>query len=623
MSKKTFNPNDWLGKSKSEQTTLKTPYPPHTRGQEELSDIEVITWRIESSATDIAPNYADWRDLGFALADALGESGRSYYHRISRFYSGYTETETNKQYDSCLKSHGHGVTIKTLFHLAKTAGIDISIKTTPKVASISNHKNHTNPINHSSDIGEASISPNSSKSPTEEIEDIEYNAPETMPTFSDEIKQYLPDFLQQVVAKSNSPEDADLLLLGSITAISACLPNVYGIYAEREIFPNLFLFVTAQASAGKGRLTLCRKLVEPIHRQLREINKAEYEDYKRKQAEYVANKKDPDAEQPEEPPLRTLFIPANSSATAVFQILNDNKGVGLMFETEGDTLAQTFKSEHGNYSDGFRKAFHHETISYNRRKDREFVELNVPKLSTVLSGTPRQIQNLIPDAENGLFSRFIFYCMNVHLVWNDVFLHSDTETLDSFFERLGNQFFYLYKFLQQSQSIRFSFTKMQQTQFNKFFNTVQMEYAHCFGLDIVASIRRLGLIAFRVSMILSTLRVFEHGSLSCGGNGSVMVCTDEDFQSTMTMIKTLLIHTSKVYQDLIPPANTAPSSSQPTKIRQRFCDSLPAHFDRQTYLSIAKQLNIPEKTADKYIKSFCLKGAVIHEAHGKYKKSVK
>ena len=606
MSKKTFNPNDWLGKTKSEQTTLKTPYPPHTRGQEELSDIEVITRRIESSATDIAPNYADWRDLGFALADALGESGRSYYHRISRFYSGYTETETNKQFDNCLKAHGHGITIKTLYHLAKTAGVNVSVKS-PSFGG----------------VGEASISPNSSKSPTEDIEDIEYNAPETMPTFSDEIKEYLPDFLQQVIAKSNSPEDADLLLLGSITTISACLPNVYGIYAEREIFPNLFLFVTAQASAGKGRLTLCRKLVEPIHRQLREINKAEYEDYKRKQAEYVANKKDPDAEQPEEPPLRTLFIPANSSATAVFQILNDNKGVGLMFETEGDTLAQTFKSEHGNYSDGFRKAFHHETISYNRRKDREFVELNVPKLSTVLSGTPRQIQTLIPDAENGLFSRFIFYCMNVHLVWNDVFLHSDTETLDSFFERLGTQFFDLYKFLQQSQTIRFSFTKKQQTQFNNFFNDVQRNYADCFGLDIVASIRRLGLIAFRVSMILSTLRVFEHGSLSYGGNGSVMVCTDEDFQSTMTMIKTLLIHTSKVYQDLIPPVNTAPSSSQPTKTRQRFCDSLPAHFDRQTYLSIAKQLNIPEKTADKYIKSFCLKGAVNHEAHGKYLRLVK
>ena len=87
------------------------------------TDIETITARIEATSTDIAPNYADWRDLGFALADALGESGRRYYHRLSRFYTGYTQTETDKQYDKCLKAHGHGVTIKTLYHLAKSAGV--------------------------------------------------------------------------------------------------------------------------------------------------------------------------------------------------------------------------------------------------------------------------------------------------------------------------------------------------------------------------------------------------------------------------------------------------------------------------------------------------------------------
>ena len=47
--------------------------------------MELIVNRIESSALDIAPNYADWRDLGFALADALGESGRNYYHRQADF----------------------------------------------------------------------------------------------------------------------------------------------------------------------------------------------------------------------------------------------------------------------------------------------------------------------------------------------------------------------------------------------------------------------------------------------------------------------------------------------------------------------------------------------------------
>ena len=84
-----------------------------------------------------------------------------------------------------------------------------------------------------------------------------------MPTFSETVKDQLPSLLSQIVAKSVSSEDVDLLLLGSLTVFSACLPNVYGIYGGREVFPNFFLFITAQASAGKGRLTLCRHLVEP------------------------------------------------------------------------------------------------------------------------------------------------------------------------------------------------------------------------------------------------------------------------------------------------------------------------------------------------------------------------
>jgi len=110
--------------------------------------------------------------------------------------------------------------------------------------------------------------------------------------------------------------------------------------------------------------------VQPIHDSLKQLYAAEMEEYKRLQNEYVQDNKN--NEPPQEPPLKTLLIPANSSATSVYQVLNDNQGVGLMFETEGDTLANTFKSDYGNFSDGFRKAFHHEMISYTRRKDREF-----------------------------------------------------------------------------------------------------------------------------------------------------------------------------------------------------------------------------------------------------------
>jgi hypothetical protein len=300
--------------------------------------------------------------------------------------------------------------------------------------------------------------------PNQQNDDLPETTEKT-PTFPETVYQNLPDFLQRATAKATSAEDKDLLLLGSLVEISPCLPNIYGIYAERKVFPNLFLFITASASAGKGRLTLCKKLIYPIHCELIEQNRAAFEEYQRELNNYtLANKNDKrEMERSQEPPLRMLIIPANNSATGLFQILNDNKGVGLLFETEGDTLAQTFKSEHSNYSDGFRKAFHHETISYNRCKDREYVELEKPCLSALLSGTPKHVSALIPNAENGLFSRFIFYYMNILPVWQDVFTGDDSQTLDDYFRNLGNHFFDFYKYLQHlSEPLRFCLTAMQQ-----------------------------------------------------------------------------------------------------------------------------------------------------------------
>ena len=101
--KKDFNPSEWLGKKKSSLSpnpvipnTEKggSPEPPVSSSPEssqfsESSDLEAeieqLVCSIESAAADIAPDYASWRDLAFALADALGEGGRSYFHRLSRF----------------------------------------------------------------------------------------------------------------------------------------------------------------------------------------------------------------------------------------------------------------------------------------------------------------------------------------------------------------------------------------------------------------------------------------------------------------------------------------------------------------------------------------------------------
>ncbi len=316
--------------------------------------------------------------------------------------------------------------------------------------------------------------------------------------------------------------------------------------------------------------------------------------------------------------MRMLFIPANSSATAVYQVLNDNGGQGLMFETEGDTLANTFGSDYGNYSDGFRKAFHHETISYIRRKDREYVNIKSPKLSTLLTGTPRQILNLITDAENGLFSRFAFYYLNPKLVWNNVFANSGNETLEQYFQALGKEYNDFYNILKEYKDITFYLTADQEADFNATFNAWQTEYVESCGEEFIATVRRLGVIMFRLAMCLTTLRIMEHGSFD-----ETMHCSDEDYATAKTIASVLIRHDARVFHTL---ANTSPlpktaiaAARQTT--HQKFFDALPEEFDRQAYIELATRMGLNPASIDRTVRKWCNEGKLENPGYGKYRKA--
>ena len=583
MKKAVFNPDEWNAAVASSAK--------HT-------DVEALVCAVEATGIDITAAYSDWLAIGFALVSELGEEGRPLFHRLSRFYPGYDVAEADRQYTVCLRDGSREISIATLFHIAKTHGI---------------------------------VVPVSSRNRCEEVEEDEENEETGRPkpvktdTFSQTVGGQLPDILKRIVADAVSPVDADLLILGSLTVFSACLPNVYGVYDRREVFSNLFLYVTASASAGKGRLSLCRHLAAPLHRELREQYRKSMEKYKQEQLQYVMNKKKGEASEPEEPPFLTLFIPANSTATVVYQTLSQNDGVGLLFETEGDTLANAFNSDLGNYSDGFRKAFHHEAISYLRKKDREYVEIMKPKFSAILSGTPEQVFNLIPSAENGLFSRFIFYVMPTEIVWHDMFDASEGPTADELFKEIGRDFYQFHKLL-GAQPIRFTLQQEQQRRFNAFFSKTQVEYAALFGNDIIASVRRLGLILFRFAMILTVLRQMDDGAFPLAlddGKEALLVCTDADFDTALAMVKVLLQHTVRVFQAL--PRRTERRFRQDRRQRtesymQTFLAALPDAFSRSGYLQTAADMGINEKTAERYIAELCRSGMLEHPASGQYVK---
>ncbi|HQL70267.1 MAG TPA: BT4734/BF3469 family protein [Bacteroidales bacterium] len=106
----------------------------------EVPDIPILTALLETRNIDITTDYNSWLNIGFALADALKEAGRDYFHRISRISPLYNAADCDKQYNNCLKSSRSGITAKTLFYIAKQHGIDISECKAPVPEAVPNTK---------------------------------------------------------------------------------------------------------------------------------------------------------------------------------------------------------------------------------------------------------------------------------------------------------------------------------------------------------------------------------------------------------------------------------------------------------------------------------------------------
>ena len=581
----------------SDYTPLSGADAPRNAPQSLYEDVETVIGRIEARHLDITADYKDWITIGLALADGFGESGRSYFHNVSRFYPKYKAKEADKVYSQCVKSHKGQVTIRTFFQKAKDAGVDI--RTRRYVSS---------PISPVSPRPESGVIASS-----EGVANMAKVAKtERLGSFAERVELQLPDFLRMVAMHGETSQEKDVLILGSITTLSACLPNVSGLYDGVEVHPNLFFFLTARASSGKGRLNLCRLLVEGIHERLFEIYKLERQQYEMKKSEYEASKSS-GTPRPEPPVKNMLFIPANSSATSVYQILGESNERGLIFETEGDTLAYSFASDFGNFSDGFRKAFHHEPISYHRRKDDEHVDIKHPQLTTVLSGTPEQLRSLVKDAENGLFSRFIYYRLDSGLTWKNVFATPTGKSLNTVFEELGRSFAEFHAKLMEAPYLHFCLTSGQIERFNDYFTVIQERMYSQFGENIIASVRRMGLIFYRIAMILTTLRIMETGDFY-----SNLVCSEEDFETTMCMVDVILQHTADVYVEVC--GSAEPAAQERHSQRLKFYDALPGQFDRSGYVSVATGMGIPSRTADRYINHFCQNGTLERTAFGAYSK---
>lgn len=470
---------------------------------DEDEDFMKLVRHLTIHGVNLTASYDDWTRIGLALANHFGESGRQIFHDLSQADSRYNPAECDKKYNSYLRgsSSSTACTLATIFFLAKQQGVNLGEvygKSQANGMMATNHlqENRKREEREGNEVLEVSGGKNQKDS-----QDSEEKAPDndsseeksfSAPTFSDKVSGHLPSLLQSIINLMDTPLMGDMMFFGAIPILCCILHFIVGIYDRRKVYPLWFGYLYAQAGSSKGILTSLLKLSDPIEEEIRAENEHEMEEYQEAMRIYNAQQKDKRSstgEMPQEPPYRSMYLPANSSASATYRALNNNHGWGLIFETEGDVLANALAKDYGDYSTGLRNGFHHEPIRMSRCANNEHITIAIPKFSCGMAGTPGQVITQFPNADDGLLSRFLFYAAIQKLTWRNVFEKSDT-SLDEDMEKLGQRLLSLYHLLKDSKKeINFKLTKEQQVRFNDFFEQEQKEFFGLAGWDIVASVR--------------------------------------------------------------------------------------------------------------------------------------
>ena len=428
--------------------------------------------------------------------------------------------------------------------------------------------------------------------------------------FNSQIFDMLPTQIKGALGLVDNQNERDILLLGMLTVMSGCMPNVKAMYDRRWVYPNLYTFIEAPAGAGKGILSWAKMVGAPVHQYLSEKTRLAREQFETIKKEKI-KQKDPDASDLKEPPFRLLFVPANNSASSMVQTLAENEGAGILFSTEADTLANSLAQDWGNFSDVLRCAFHHESIDLQRRTNREYLSVEQPRLSVLLTGTRGQLLRLIPNTENGLFSRFMYYSFPAVPSFRNVFQANGTDVGQAFLS-LGHFVLEMYHFLNAlGQPLEFHFDENQSNDFlNTFRNITAVTFSES-GVPILGTVHRLGLMAFRISMVLTMFRYYSKVDRQLAVKIRIQ---NQDYRIAMQLVLHLLFHANVLIADM---QGGSKQLLQQTKMTKLY-NNLPESFNRQEAVKAADKLGLSASTLTRYL----VNGQFERIGQGQYKKII-
>jgi len=418
-----------------------------------------------------------------------------------------------------------------------------------------------------------------------------------------EVYETLPSVLFQLMEKYEDSSTKDAILLSIITSLGAVFYNISGDYNKETLHPNLLTFIIGPPGVGKGEVKIGPELISGINKKVKgSYSIPAFENsIQTRTNDQISNE------------LKEIMLPGNSSYAAIMDHLIENNGIGFMFESEADTVSKIIGKEWGDFSDFLRKIYHHERVSI-RRKGKKPVFIEKPKVSLLLTGTTNQITGMVDSVHNGLFSRFCFYYFETEPEWQNANprfhigkneeVNKVSEMVTDLWEKINllNPSFYLKEY--------------QWDYHTKVFEDLT-KYVSENGLnnEFHGSVRRMGSVAFRISMILELCEYLGKPDEIL----STISCSSRNLENAIRISNCLFNNSLQVAGYLENSGNKIRSRNPAKRL---FYDHLPEEpFKRKTAVNMGNEHGLSERSIDYYLSELVSNGELIQLKAGFYSKN--
>lgn len=394
--------------------------------------------------------------------------------------------------------------------------------------------------------------------------------------------QNLPESIQNMLSLAKTDQEKDMLLMATLAAASACVPNLYFRYGPtgKKYYANLQCFILASSASGKG-----------IANQALEMMRVVDEQY-------------------------PMLIAGDSTLAAWYKALEEQGGIGYMHESEGSVITDIWRNAAANYNTALRKAAEHEAISRNRVKGAS--EIACPRLSMLLTGTFSQYKALVPSVENGYFSRLLTLVERGSHPFEKSYVTAKSEN-SAIPKIVGRELSRIYSRLMEEGEREWGLTDSQKERLGEKLETEYRTLIDMLGENFHSTVIRMAVQIERMAMVLSTLRCVEEPS-AISRQQSDLLCADEDYETAEMIGSKMLMHMAMAYRMIKGDEQETMPEIKSLDQRMVVFELLKPVYDNHELESEGKRQGVSRATIFRWNEKWLAEGLIIRSHRGKYQK---